>query len=642
MRIIPIESVDQNNGSSEDQKASTVLALYNTEWKDYLVQKNYDKDINNMCTNCQKEQMIKYGHIAIKCNGPKLLEYHIPDDALCMLNENEISSIREGIDPYYWADKNIDIFSPPEKRIFSERWYQKFMISCSSKRKVVRCGRRVGKTFFVAVDIANRIINNSNYQILAITPFQSQAKELSDTVRKILRSINPKYGEWKDIVRRSVTSPYQEIMLTNGSTFKAFTAGGQDAASIRGQGAHWVIVDEADYLSKAAIDSIAAILLDKPDTEFTCTSSPKGENILFKLSQSKDYKEFHYPSFVVPHYDDEIDEEFRKTMSVIGYLREVQAEFGTDEDAVFQIEFVNRAQSNVPTYTVRDVLLNRDKFIVSLGCDWNADKIGTRISIIAYAKETREIFVVEMVTVRREGWTQVDAIDTIVELNRKYVPDYIYVDEGFGESNVQHLKLRAIDNYGKLPYNHPDLRLDQVKAINFASTLELVDVVTNDVRKKYFKNFIVEVTKRALEGNILYLGNKEAEDLVFQMKNYMIKSRTANGREIYEAKIKEIGDHDLDAFMLALAGIHLNNDQMLDLKVVSEMTIVPIEKQEIKNYNQVSEVIQKRGEYDGGLNTRRAMAPGNRTSGLSGEGSRWTRGSPFSRYMRNTSRSFRK
>lgn len=91
----------------------------------------------------------------------------------------------------------------------------------------------------------------------------------------------------------------------------------------------------------------------------------------------------------------------------------------------------------------------------------------------------------------------------IKELNRQYIPDFIFVDEGFGEANVQQLKLVALDSYGKLPKDHPDLRLANVQPVNFSSTLDLVDVVTGEIRKKYYKNFMVETVKGCLK-KVLY------------------------------------------------------------------------------------------------------------------------------------------
>lgn len=726
----------------------SLIELYETPWREYLNRKNYDKNVSNMCRNCQKEQIQKYGEIRIKCKGPRSIDI-VPEEIIQVMTQEELDKVKQSVDPYYWAERNIDIFQKdPEKRLFNYRWYQDIQIkclhgdsqilmsdgskkkikdinigdrvvsynetrrstpinkvlnkwnngkkevfritlengdyldatadhkilgwirtgrenkmlecpsfktdygsissgdikvgtdiyvlnkykkfgkernsrrlkrgafntstrvkivsiesigihdvydievenrhnfiannvivhNCSASKKAIRCGRRAGKSYGLSLDIFERMMNIPNYQVLVVTPFLSQAKELADTIRKLVRAVNPELGDWNSIVARSVTSPYQEIRFTNGSTFKAFTAGNDNANAVRGQGAHLIVVDEADFLSQEAFDSIMAILMDKPNTEIICTSTPMGENIMFKLSSSKDYKEFHFPSFVIPHYNDDMDQANRENLSVNGYLQEIMALYSLDDRAVFQPDFINNAVNTSVSVPIYDVLANRDSYIVSLGCDWNADRVGTRICILAYSKSEGKMFIANMANVRKEGWTQVAAIEKIVDLNRQYKPDYIYVDEGFGEANVQQLKLIALESYGKVPVNHPDLKLSEIVPINFASTLELKDAITGEIRKKYFKNFIVETTKRALEKGVLALADPVCESVVEQMKGYMIKSRIAGGREVYEPKTKELGDHDLDAFMLALCAIHMNEESILDTSILSNFTAIPMAK----------------------------------------------------------------
>ena len=452
-----------------------------------------------------------------------------------------------------------------------------------------------------------------------VTPFLSQAKELTSVVKKILRSLGATIGTWDDLVERSVTSPYQEIQMKNGSTFKAFTAGNDNANAVRGQGAHLIIIDEADFLTQEAFDSITAILMDKPNTEIICTSTPMGEGLLYKFANSKDYKEFHFPSFCIPHYNDDMDREFRNSLSMMAYIQEIMAEFGLSDNSVFDTDLVNRSTLIGTSESLHNVITNRNRYIVSLGCDWNADKVGTRICVIAYDKIERKIIIANLSNVRREGWTQVAAIDKIVELNRLYTPDYIYVDEGFGEANVQQLKLIAVNLFGKVPADHPDLRLRDVVPVNFSSTLELRDVMTGEIRKKYFKNFIVETTKRALETGLLAFKDPISAPIVEQMKNYIVKSRAANGREVYEAKNSEIGDHDLDAFMIALAGLQLNENSILDTRRYSNITILPLEKRGSEAYNGSNEIEKRSYANEEKYHRTVRVAPGiSRRSSMSG------------------------
>lgn len=572
---------------------TSISALYEMPWKEYLAAKNYNKDINKMCELCRKEQIDKYGKITIKCSGLKGVEANIPEEVLNQFSEEEKEQIETLYNPYLYADKNLDIerIGHP-RRMFQQRWYQEMMIRCSANRKVVRCGRRVGKSYYLALDIWQRITTNKNYKVLIVTPFLTQAKEIADNVRKMLQNTNPEVGTWSTLVESSRIAPVHEVTLKNGSIMRAFTAGGGGAGAVRGQGADWIILDEADFLDQESYNSIIAILADNPDVELACTSTPMGENILYKLSHAKEFRAFHYPSFVLPHYDDNLDNDFRNNTDVAGYVQEIQAEFGLDSNVVFQPEFVdNCAKFELPDEN--DYLVNRDDYILSLGCDWNGDKVGTRICITGLSKKTGRISIAKLDNVQKEGWTQVAAINKIVELNRQYNLDHIYVDEGFGESNVQQLKLKAIEKYGILPIGHPDLNLDKVVPVNFASTLELRDVVTNEIRKKYYKNFMVETVNRELEVGGLVLSGERSLPIVKQMKNYIIRTTTYNGRKIYEAKNKEVGDHDLDAYMLAVLAIHMEHDNILDKRRLSDVQIMPIERTDTRGYNTSTEILPR-------------------------------------------------
>lgn len=615
-----VDHIRSDIGDDDDKKpTSSLIQLYEMPWREYLKHKNYDTDIGNMCKNCQREQIRKYGEITIKCSGPKDISV-LDQNIVANMNSDELDEIKQAMSPVYWAEKNIDVNQQdPTKRLYVNRWYQSMQITCSASKKAIRCGRRSGKSYGLGIDIANRLVQNGNYQILVVTPFLSQAKELTNVVKKILRSLGDTIGTWDDLVERSVTSPYQEIQMKNGSTFKAFTAGNDNANAVRGQGAHLIIIDEADFLTQEAFDSITAILMDKPNTEIICTSTPMGEGLLYKFANSKDYKEFHFPSFCIPHYNDDMDKEFRNSLSMMAYIQEIMAEFGLSDNSVFDTDLVNRSTLIGTSESLHNVITNRNRYIVSLGCDWNADKVGTRICVIAYDKIEHKVIIANLSNVRREGWTQVAAIDKIVELNRLYTPDYIYVDEGFGEANVQQLKLIAVNLFGKVPADHPDLKLRDVVPVNFSSTLELRDVMTGEIRKKYFKNFIVETTKRALETGLLAFKDPISAPIVEQMKNYIIKSRAANGRETYEAKSQEIGDHDLDAFMIALAGLQLNENSILDTRRYSNVTILPLEKRGAEAYNNSDKIEKRSYGNDEKYHRTVRVAPGiSRRSSISG------------------------
>ena len=75
-------------------------------------------------------------------------------------------------------------------------------------------------------------------------------------------------------------------------------------------------------------------------------------------------------------------------------------------------------------------------------------------------------------------------MEKIIELNRKYVFDKVYVDRGFGYTQVETLKSFAIAQFGKLPKGHPDLMLAEIVGVDFSSKIEVQDPYTNQIVKK--------------------------------------------------------------------------------------------------------------------------------------------------------------
>ena len=104
---------------------------------------------------------------------------------------------------------------------------------------------------------------------------------------------------------------------------------------------------------------------------------------------------------------------------------------------------------------------------------------------------------------------------------------------------------------GKVDLDSPDLKLVDVQAVDFGSSIEVKDPTSDETFKQGMKQFIVQNAVQVLEKQLLSLDKDEDKDIISQMKNYVQKSRN-KGRVVYGCVSKKIGDHDLDAFMIAL------------------------------------------------------------------------------------------
>lgn len=328
--------------------------------------------------------------------------------------------------------------------------------------------------------------------------------------------------------------------------------------------ANGFIVHNCDFLSVKDLNSLLAIINDNPDVEIWASSTPIGEGNLYKLGTDPSFKEFHFPTHVVKHYSDEIDAFNRRNLTEVAYEQEICANYGASDEAVFQTKFVDQA-----TYAEEDleesgkklvnwdhIKVNRRDYIITMGVDWNRDKVGTRLVIVAYDKKTSLYHKIHQDRVAKLGWTQPLAINKIVECNFKYDVDHLYVDDGHGETQASLLRMYGQERLREVGIKHPDARLMDTKAVMFGSNLILRDPVTNEEIKKQTKQYMVEHTANLLSrGNLVLLAEAD-NDIVMQLKNYTVKAISARGLKTYTARDHQIGDHDLDAYMLALHGIH--------------------------------------------------------------------------------------
>lgn len=149
-------------------------------------------------------------------------------------------------DPVKWAQIFINVFdnSTKKKQPWVARWYQSEMLRDTSVKKVYRCGRRTGKSECMVIEALNKATTIPHYRILLVTPYETQVRLLFMRINEIL----DESPQLKATVTRNVKNPYI-VEFNNGSAILGFTTGassGSGAASVRGQKADLIIMDECD------------------------------------------------------------------------------------------------------------------------------------------------------------------------------------------------------------------------------------------------------------------------------------------------------------------------------------------------------------------------------------------------------------
>jgi hypothetical protein len=323
-----------------------------------------------------------------------------------------------------------------------------------------------------------------------------------------------------------------------------------------------MVVHNCDFLGTKDMTSITAILADKVDTEFWASSTPMGERNLFNLAKNPRYKEFHYPTYVSPTYNDDTDEDFRMTMDTTGIIQEVLAEFGADDSMAFQLHFIENCILDSEEEIDVDLVLQRRKdYDIAIGVDWNKAKVGTRILVVARGKRDKKLLIVDKHRISAADRTQLVAVQAVKDLNRKWTPDFIYVDEGHGEAQGADLREEGAKALESNDMTNPDIRLLDVQSIQFGSSLTIKDHNTGKEFRKQAKNYMVELLNKTLQTGSIVLQESLDQNIIAQLKNYCIISQSVSGLRVYGAREKvKIGDHDLDALMLANFAFKMNLD----------------------------------------------------------------------------------
>jgi hypothetical protein len=190
-----------------------------------------------------------------------------------------------------------------------------------------------------------------------------------------------------------------------------------------------------------------------------------------------------------------------------------------------------------------------------MGVDWNSE-VGTEIIIVGYSIREDMFYVLENTNVPKQGWTQLAGIEKVIELNTKWTPQFIYVDEGAGATNIELLKKCGYDMIQQQP-NHPTCFLkDRVKGYNFSAKIDSRCPITKQVIKKHAKPYLVENSVRRFEEQRIRFPKLDTM-LERQLLNYIVERVTPSGVPVYGQNEPTVGDHKVDALNLALIGYKL-------------------------------------------------------------------------------------
>ncbi len=392
-------------------------------------------------------------------------------------------------------------------------------------------------------------------------------------------------------LKRKIKSPY-EIEFTNRAIIKGFTAGtrsGQEGGSLRGQKADYLYIDELDYMTDADFEAIFAIALEDPERiGVWCSSTPTGRRgVFWKMCTGvmSGWEEFYYPCSCNPKWSPEMERELKSQYSEQGYIHECLAEFGEETVGVFKKEDLDRAQEDYEYGTVH-FNNNEQKCQVFIGVDW--DKYGAETTILVdelrYIEGIPTIQIIDKILIPKSEYTFDNAINKIVELNDIYNPDYIYVDRGSGEYQLEALHKKGLE----LPGTELNRK---VIGVSLGSSRQVIDPATGEVTKKPLKAFMVNQVSLLFERGQVIL-NKNDEKLIKQFENYRVIRTSLQGVPVFSDE-DEHGVDCLGFTVLAILDHYPEKLQLIDnyqpvndfLRVkISKLISIENEEEENDNY----------------------------------------------------------
>ena len=377
-----------------------------------------------------EERPVTNAELALLIDPPFSPDKDLTDMGLTIEQQRQIHIAS---DPVLWIKHFLEA---------SPRVYQILMLRHPSIRKVLRAGRRLGKTWTMAAMILHYAYTHKNGRILVMAPMKPQVGLIYEEVMKLAKNSDAVL----DSIPRSVTSPQYEIHFSNGSTVRFFTTGlrsGGKSDVARGQEAHLIILDELDYMGPDDLDALYAMLQKtdehQPDKILVGASTPTGRRERFwEWSRSPRFKEFWFPSYANPHFDKVIEEEMRAQYNEMAYRHEIEADWGEDVEGVYPRRYVDAAFVSPGWKYIEGRTSARSEHLI--GVDWDKYGAGPNIVVLEICHENYEddrfagkLRLAYREEIPRNEYVLTQAVERIIELNAIFNPKFIYVDRGYGD-----------------------------------------------------------------------------------------------------------------------------------------------------------------------------------------------------------------
>lgn len=235
---------------------------------------------------------------------------------------------------------------------------QKEVINDSTRFKIIRAGRRSGKSMMEVEKLLFLAMSGKDRNLFYISPTQKQSRSI---IWEALKSRLKGIGEANES-RLEIKVP-----TTDGGTSRIFLAGFENRENFRGMKAFHITFDELDTMRDFFIGWQEIFRPALTDTGGTADfiGTPKKDNPNLKRLENfaetnPDYKAFHFTTADNPHIPREELKIAKKELDFETYQQEYLAEYITNQGSLFSYDalvdvFTNTVEESKNKYLIVDV-----------------------------------------------------------------------------------------------------------------------------------------------------------------------------------------------------------------------------------------------------------------------------------------------
>ena len=360
---------------------------------------------------------------------------------------------------------NLNLFSPYK----AQKQVVRACLDDEVKYVVYNASRQSGKTLLLCNMAIYYALSQPYQNIMVVSPTDSQVRKLYRQIENFL-SIK----EIELINHKKIQPGDSQIITKNSSTILFRSAASED--SLRGYSVTHLLLDECAFIKEDTYQTILAPTLTVKGKKVLFCSTPKGQNLFYKLylrgqqPNQKIYKSFKTTYRDNPYANLEFIQQQKELLPDTLFQQEYEGEF-VDNSAVFRYKFNDSIKPSNRKYIGIDVAFKKD-FTVAV-C---LNEHGQMVDYVRFNDEELdgvENELLKFINKHKPVWTQ-------IEVNNQGLLVY------------QQLK-KSVKNISEFVTSHaskPKIINNLIYAVNAGE----VTIINDEVVREEFNNFGYMVT----------------------------------------------------------------------------------------------------------------------------------------------------